>query len=90
MPKVQKMEKARRLDDAAGRYIEFAKRNFSWGQRLDGLKIVIDCAHGATYKVAPKVLWELGAHIPIGVNPDGENINNNCGATDPFAATNSS
>lgn len=80
-----KIGKARRLDDAAGRYIEFAKGTFPRGQRLDGLKIVIDCAHGATYKVAPKVLWELGAHIiPIGVNPDGENINNNCGATDPF------
>jgi phosphoglucosamine mutase len=74
--------KARRLDDAAGRYIEFAKATFPRGMRLDGLKIVIDCAHGAAYKVAPKILWELGADIiPIGIAPDGMNINENCGAT---------
>jgi phosphoglucosamine mutase len=74
--------KARRLDDAAGRYIEFAKATFPRGMRLDGLKIVIDCAHGAAYKVAPKILWELGAEIiPIGITPDGTNINENCGAT---------
>jgi phosphoglucosamine mutase len=74
--------KAHRLDDAAGRYIEFAKATFPRGMRLDGLKIVIDCAHGAAYKVAPKILWELGADIiPIGVQPNGTNINDNCGAT---------
>lgn len=74
--------KARRLEDAAGRYIEFAKATFPRGMRLDGLKIVVDCAHGAAYKVAPKILWELGADIiPIGVTPDGININENCGAT---------
>jgi phosphoglucosamine mutase len=74
--------KAHRLDDAAGRYIEFAKATFPRGLRLDGLKIVIDCAHGAAYKVAPKILWELGADIiPIGITPDGTNINDNCGAT---------
>jgi phosphoglucosamine mutase len=74
--------KAHRLDDAAGRYIEFAKATFPRGMRLDGLKIVIDCAHGAAYKVAPKILWELGADIvPIGITPDGTNINDNCGAT---------
>ncbi len=74
--------KARRLDDATGRYIEFAKATFPRGMRLDGLKIVIDCAHGAAYKVAPKVLWELGADIiPISISPDGTNINDNCGAT---------
>jgi len=79
-----KIGKAKRLDDAAGRYIEFAKATFPRGQRLDGLKIVVDCAHGATYKVAPKVLWELGADIiPVGVDPNGENINLNCGATSP-------
>ena len=79
-----KLGRAKRLDDAAGRYIEFAKATFPRGQRLDGLKIVVDCAHGATYKVAPKVLWELGADvIPIGVEPNGENINLNCGATSP-------
>jgi len=74
--------KAHRLDDATGRYIEFAKATFPRGMRLDGLKIAIDCAHGAAYKVAPKVLWELGADIvPMGIAPDGTNINNNCGAT---------
>lgn len=74
--------KAHRLDDAAGRYIEFAKATFPRGMRLDGLKIVIDCAHGAAYKVAPKILWELGADIiPIGITPDGTNINDHCGAT---------
>ncbi len=77
-----KVGKAKRLDDAAGRYIEFAKATFPRGQRLDGLKIVIDCAHGAAYKVAPKVLWELGADvISIGVEPNGQNINLDCGAT---------
>jgi len=74
--------KAHRLDDATGRYIEFAKATFPRGMRLDGLKIVVDCAHGAAYKVAPKVLWELGADIvSIGISPDGTNINDNCGAT---------
>lgn len=77
-----KVGKAKRLDDAAGRYIEFAKATFPRGQRLDGLKIVLDCANGAGYKVAPKVLWELGADvIPIGVEPNGLNINKDCGAT---------
>lgn len=74
--------KAHRLDDAAGRYIEFAKATFPRGMRLDGLKIAVDCAHGAAYKVAPKILWELGADIiPIGIAPDGMNINDQCGAT---------
>ncbi len=74
--------KAKRLDDASGRYIEFAKSTFPKNLRLDGLKIVIDCAHGAAYKVAPAVLWELGAEIiPIGHTPDGININDGCGAT---------
>ena len=74
--------KAYRLDDAAGRYIEFAKATFPRGMRLDGLKIVVDCANGAAYKVVPKILWELGAEIiPIGVTPDGTNINDHCGAT---------
>jgi phosphoglucosamine mutase len=76
--------KAQRLEDATGRYIEYAKNSFPRGSRLDGLKIVIDCAHGAAYKVAPQVLWELGADvIPIGVQPDGRNINAKCGATSP-------
>jgi phosphoglucosamine mutase len=76
------MGKARRLDDATGRYIEFAKATFPRGMRLDGLKIAIDCANGAAYKVAPRILWELGAEIiPVGVSPDGTNINDCCGAT---------
>lgn len=76
--------KAKRLDDAAGRYIEFAKATFPRGKRLDGLKIVIDCANGAAYNVAPRVLWELGAEtIIIGDKPNGLNINEECGATHP-------
>lgn len=74
--------KARRVDDALGRYNEFIKSSFPKGMRLDGLKIVVDCANGAAYKVAPQVLWELGADvIAIGNTPDGININENCGAT---------
>ena len=76
--------RVRRLEDAAGRYIEFAKGSFPRGRRLDGLKIVLDCAHGAGYRVAPTVLWELGAEvIKIGVDPNGVNINEACGATHP-------
>lgn len=73
--------KAKRLDDAVGRYIEYAKSSFPRGLRLDGLKIVVDCANGAAYKVAPTVLWELGAEVvPVAVNPDGFNINKDCGS----------
>jgi phosphoglucosamine mutase len=76
--------RAARLDDAAGRYIEAAKASFPRGSRLDGLRIVVDCANGAAYKVAPTVLWELGATvIPVGVSPDGFNINQGCGSTEP-------
>ena len=76
--------RAARLDDAAGRYIEAAKASFPRGLRLDGLRIVVDCANGAAYKVAPTVLWELGATvIPVGVAPDGFNINRGCGSTVP-------
>jgi phosphoglucosamine mutase len=76
--------RASRLTDAAGRYIEGAKATFPRGQTLDGLKIVIDCANGAGYRVAPTVLWELGATvIPLGVSPDGFNINRGCGSTEP-------
>ncbi|MCX8505251.1 MAG: phosphoglucosamine mutase [Alphaproteobacteria bacterium] len=75
--------RARRLDDAAGRYIEFVKASFPRGMRLDGLKVAIDCAHGAAYRVAPRILWELGAEIiPLAVSPDGLNINHHCGSTD--------
>jgi phosphoglucosamine mutase len=78
--------RARRLDDAGGRYIEFAKNTFPRGLRLDGLKVVVDCAHGAAYKVAPTVLWELGAEVvPLGVAPDGTNINRECGTVATLA-----
>lgn len=78
--------RAKRIDDSQARYIEFAKRTFPRNLRLDGLRIVIDCAHGAAYKVAPEVLWELGAEIvSIGVSPDGTNINLDCGSTAPQA-----
>ncbi len=78
--------RAARLVDAAGRYIEAAKATFPRGRRLDGLRIVVDCAHGAAYRVAPAALWELGATvIPVGVAPDGFNINRGCGSTDPAA-----
>ncbi len=74
--------KALRLDDAQGRYTEFVKQTFPRGLTLDGLKIVVDCANGAAYKVAPTVLWELGAEvIPVGIDPDGYNINSGCGST---------
>jgi phosphoglucosamine mutase len=73
--------RARRLEDAGGRYIEWAKNTLPRGMRLDGLRIVVDCAHGAAYKVAPSVLYELGAEvIPLGVTPDGFNINRESGA----------
>ena len=76
--------RASRLEDAAGRYIEAAKASFPRGLRLDDLKIVIDCANGAAYRVAPTVLWELGATvIPVGISPDGFNINRGCGSTVP-------
>jgi phosphoglucosamine mutase len=74
--------RAQRLDDAQGRYIEFAKSSFPRRQLLKGLKIVVDCANGAAYKVAPTVFWELEAEvISIGVNPNGFNINQDCGST---------
>ena len=78
----KELGRALRLDDAQGRYTEFVKQTFPRGLTLDGLKIVIDCANGAAYKVAPTVLWELGAEvIPVGVDPDGTNINSGCGST---------
>ncbi len=79
-----RLGRAKRLEDAGGRYIEAAKSTFPRGMRLDGLKIVVDCANGAAYKVAPALLWELGAEvIPLGVSPDGFNINHECGSTVP-------
>jgi phosphoglucosamine mutase len=78
--------RAKRLDDAGGRYIEFVKNSFPKGLTLEGLKIVIDCANGAAYRVAPTVLWELGAEVvSLAVEPDGTNINRGCGATAPSA-----
>ncbi len=80
--KPENIGRARRIDDALGRYGEYAKTTFPAGLRLDGLKVVIDCANGAAYKAAPQVLWELGAEvIPVGVTPNGKNINDRCGST---------
>ena len=82
----EQLGKARRLDDAAGRYIEFCKSTFPAAFDLRGLKLVVDCAHGAAYDVAPHVFHELGADvIPIGVAPNGFNINDGVGATAPDA-----
>jgi len=78
--------KARRVDDAAGRYIEFCKSTFPYELDLHGLRLVVDCAHGATYHVAQPVFHELGADVAaVGVRPDGLNINRECGATHPAA-----
>ncbi len=86
LPTAENLGSAKRLDDALGRYIEHVKTSFDKKTRLDGLKIVVDCANGAGYKIAPTILWELGAEvIPIGVHPDGYNINQDCGATHPEA-----
>ena len=79
-----RLGRASRLNDAGGRYIEAAKATFPRGLTLEGLKIVVDCANGAGYRVAPTVLWELGATIiSVGVDPDGFNINDGCGSTVP-------
>ncbi|MGR3570436.1 phosphoglucosamine mutase [Brevirhabdus sp.] len=79
--------RARRIDDGRARYLERVKSTFPSNKRLDGLKVVIDCANGAAYRAAPEVLWELGAEvIPIGVSPDGYNINDGCGSTNTAAA----
>ncbi len=80
-----KIGRAKRIDDARGRYVHFAKSTFPDRLRLDGLKVVLDCANGAAYSVAPEALWELGAHvIPLGIHPDGININDGCGSTEPM------
>jgi len=76
--------RSRRIEDARGRYIHAAKLTFPKHLRLDGLKVVVDCANGASYEVAPSALWELGAEVvAIGVTPNGLNINDGCGSTDP-------
>jgi phosphoglucosamine mutase len=75
--------RARRIDDGQGRYVEFAKRTLPRNLSLDGLRVVVDCANGAAYRVAPQALWELGAEvISMGVEPDGFNINRECGSTE--------
>jgi phosphoglucosamine mutase len=80
------MGRAKRIDGVFDRYIEYAKRTLDRSIRLDDLKVVIDCAHGAAYRVAPQSLWELGADVTaLGVSPDGFNINSNCGSTSPDA-----
>jgi phosphoglucosamine mutase len=79
-----RLGRASRLEDAPGRYIEAVKQSFPRRLTLEGLRIVVDCAHGAAYRVAPTVLWELGAEVvPLGVAPDGFNINRGCGSTEP-------
>jgi len=81
--------RAKRIDGVQDRYIEFAKRTLPRDLSLDGLRVVVDCAHGAAYKVAPDALWELGAEvIAMGVEPDGYNINKECGSTDLTALAN--
>ncbi|MDI1345849.1 MAG: phosphoglucosamine mutase [Pseudolabrys sp.] len=88
LAKGQDLGRARRIDGVQDRYIEFAKLTLPRHLSLDGLRVVVDCANGAAYKVAPGALWEMGAEVfPIGVDPDGFNINKNCGSTDLAAIT---
>ena len=88
LPEPSEIGSAKRIDDGLGRYIEYAKTTFPKDLRLNGLKIVVDCANGAAYRAAPEVLWELGANvIPMGVTPNGFNINANCGSTDTRQVT---
>ena len=80
----EKLGRAKRIDDAGGRYIEYLKSKIPFSLKLDGIKIVIDCANGAAYKVAPTILWELGATVyPINIDPDGTNVNKNSGSAHP-------
>src|SRR5256714_2798143 len=82
----QKIGRAKRIDGVQDRYIEFAKRTLPRAMELDGMRVVIDCANGAAYRVAPEALWELGAEVfSVGVEPDGFNINKECGSTAPEA-----
>src|SRR6476659_474134 len=82
----QKIGRARRIDGVQDRYIEFAKRTLPRAMELDGMRVVVDCANGAAYRVAPAALWELGAEVfSVGVEPDGFNINKECGSTAPAA-----
>jgi phosphoglucosamine mutase len=80
----EQIGRARRIEDARGRYIHAVKGSLAKEIRLDGLKIAVDCAHGAAYQVAPSAFWELGAEVvALGVSPNGKNINSNCGSTHP-------
>lgn len=89
LAKSRKLGRAKRIESVHARYIEFAKRTLPKQLSLDGLRIVVDCANGAAYKVAPEALWELGAEVfAIGVEPDGFNINRDCGSTAPQALSN--
>jgi phosphoglucosamine mutase len=86
LAKAKDLGRARRIDGVHDRYVEFAKRTLPRNLSLEGLRVVIDCAHGAAYRVAPAALWELGADVvSIGVDPDGFNINRECGSTAPDA-----
>lgn len=86
-PNQERIGRVTALHDAQARYVEFAKTTLPGNLRLDGLKVVLDCANGAAYKVAPEVLWELGAEvITVGNTPNGRNINENCGSTSPEMA----
>ncbi|MDO5621325.1 MAG: phosphoglucosamine mutase [Paracoccus sp. (in: a-proteobacteria)] len=82
----QNIGRVKRIEDGLGRYVEYAKTTFPQGLRLDGLKVAVDCANGAAYRAAPAVLWELGAEVvPLGVQPNGLNINDGVGSTKPQA-----
>ncbi len=86
LAKPHDLGRAKRIESVHARYIEYAKRTLPRNLSLDGLRIVVDCAHGAAYKVAPEALWELGAEVfSIGVDPDGVNINRDVGSTSPQA-----
>src|SRR5271168_282978 len=86
LAKSAELGRAKRIDGVHDRYIEFAKRTMPRNLSLEGLRVVIDCANGAAYRVAPEALWELGADvISMGVEPDGFNINDDCGSTEPDA-----
>jgi phosphoglucosamine mutase len=86
LAKPDALGRAKRIDGAHDRYVEFAKRTLPRNLSFEGLRVVVDCANGAAYRVAPEALWELGAEVfPIGVDPDGFNINRECGSTAPEA-----